>query len=68
MGNEKSKSKIIAEIDITEDLINKEIKIISSFEQYKKEYQWNEKYNDSFYYSNEYAINECKIKINKKKL
>ena len=64
MGNKKS--KIIAEIEITEDMINKDIKIINSFEQYKREYEWTDKFDDYINYNNEYMIKECRIKINKK--
>jgi len=55
---------IIAEIDIKEDDINKDIRIINSFEQSKRENDWEDEEND-YNYENEKEIKEnCKIKIN----
>ena len=56
---------IIAEIEIKEDDINKDIRIINSFEQYKRERIWKEDEEDDYKYENEKEIEEnCKIKIN----
>ena len=59
-----NKNYIIAEIEIKKDDINKDIKIINSFEQYKRESNREDKEND-YKYQNEYEIkNYTKIKIN----
>ena len=56
---------IIAEIGIKEDDINKGIRIINSFEKWKRENKlWGYKEED-YKYENEKEIKEnCKIKIN----
>ena len=65
---DKSNSIIIAEIDINEEDINEEIRIINSYEESVREYKWefdkNEYKNE---YKNEMEIKEnCKIEINGK--
>jgi len=58
-------NKIIAEIDIKEDDVNNDIRIINSFEQYKRENKWRKDKEDDYKYENEKEIKEnCKIKIN----
>ena len=60
-----STNYIKAEIIINEEDINKKIRIINSFENYKKENGWmNEKTDDI--YANEKEIKRCEIKINGK--
>ncbi len=55
---------IIAEIDIKEDNINNDIRIINSFEESKRKYNF-ELIEDEYKYENENEIKEkCKIKIN----
>ena len=61
MGNNNDKNEIVAEININEYNINKEIKIINSFEQYLRE-----KYLNKNGFTNENEIKKCKIKINNK--
>ena len=61
MGNNNGKNEIVAEININEYNINKEIRIINSFEQYKRE---NKFVGDVC--KNENEIKKCKIKINNK--
>ena len=57
---------IIAEINIGEDEIGKNIRIINSFEEAKREKQCNDE-EDDYKYENEKEIKEkCKIKINNK--
>ena len=57
---------IKAEINIKEDNINKNIRIINSFEQCKREFKWKND-NDDYKYKNEKEIKEnCEIKINNK--
>ena len=53
---------IIAEIDIKENDVNKDIRIINSFEEYKREKEWKGEKEDE--YKNEEEIKKCKIKIN----
>ena len=58
------KNIIIAEIDIKEDDLNKDIRIINSFEQCKRELNWKDN-KDDYKYENEKEIKEnCIIKIN----
>ena len=58
-----NKNFIVAEINITEDYINKHIKIINSFEEIKREEE-REDQNDDYKYENEKEIKEkCTIKI-----
>ena len=57
---------IKAEIEIKENNINRKIRIINSFEEIKREEEWNDKWND-YKYENEKEIKEkCIIKINEK--
>ena len=56
---------IIAEIYIKEEDINKNIRIINSFENYKRENKLKEEETDNIY-ANEKEIKRCKIKINEK--
>ena len=62
MGNS---NYINAEIYIKEEDINKIIRIINSFENYKKEYELKDEETDNIY-ANEEEIKKCKIKINEK--
>ena len=54
---------INAEIYIKEEDINKNIRIINSFENAKKEKRWKDKENE-YIYVNENEIKRCEIKIN----
>ena len=56
-------SYINAEIYIEERDINKNIRIINSFENAKKERRWKDKEND-YIHENEKEIKRCEIKIN----
>ena len=59
---------IIAEIEIKEEDINKNIKIISSYEEMKKINCWKDR-KDDYKYENEKEIKEnCEIKINNNKI
>ena len=58
-----SMNYITAEIDIKEEDINKEIRIINSFENLKREKGWNA-LKDDYKYENEKDIKNCVIKIN----
>ena len=59
-----NKNYIISEIDIREEDINKEIQIINSFEEYKRNHKEEDNEND-YKYENEKEIKEnCEIKIN----
>ena len=63
-NKEKNKNYILAEINIEEKYINQNIKIINSFEEYKRiNFLDNDK--DDYKYKNEKEIKEnCIIKIN----
>ena len=64
LEEKSSNNYIIAEIEIKEEDINKDIRIINSYEQYKREYYWEDNKKD---YENEKEIKEnCEIKINNK--
>ena len=57
---------IIAEINIREDEIGEDIRIINSFEGIKREYSWKDS-EDDYKFENEKEIKEnCIIKINNK--
>ena len=56
---------IIAEINITEDKVNEKVRIINSFENYKKE-KGRKDEEDDYKYKNEEEIKKCKIFINGK--
>ena len=56
---------IIAEINITEEKVNKKVLIINSFENYKKEEGWKDREYD-YKYKNEEEIKKCKLFINGK--
>ena len=60
MGNT---SYINADIVINEEDIKKDIRIINSFENAKKEYKWRDKEIDNMK-GNEKEIKRCEIKIN----
>ena len=61
-----NKNYIIAEIDIKEEDINKEMQIINSFEEYKRNHEKEDGEND-YKYENEKEIKEnCEITINDK--
>ena len=64
--NNITENYIISELYIKEEDINKDIKIINSYEQYKNEKKFFEGYGgDEYKYENEKEIKEkCKIKIN----
>ena len=60
-------NKIIGEIYIKEDDINKKIQIINSFENFKREIKWRDTEDDDWKYENEKEIKEnIEIKINGK--
>ena len=61
----KDTNYIQAEIEIREEYINKNIRIINSFEEIKREKGWSDK-EDDYKYENEKEIKKCKIKINEK--
>ena len=64
-NNTKNNNFIIAEIDINENYLNKDIRIINSFEQWKRENKWIKDKEDDYKYKNEKEIKEnCIIKIN----
>ena len=52
---------IISEIDINDNNIGKDIRIINSYEEYLRKHTWIEKDNK---YNNEEEIKKCEIKIN----
>ena len=58
-----NKNFIIAEIDIKEEDIHEGIRIINSFENVKKENEWEDKETDNIK-ANEKEIKKCEIKIN----
>ena len=63
---EENKNYILAEINIEEDDINKNKRILNSFEEYKRIYKCDDK-EDDYKYENEKEIKEnCIIKINNK--
>ena len=63
---ENDNNKIIGEIYINENNINKDIQIINSFENCKRKYGWKDE-NDDYKYENEKEIKEnIEIKINGK--
>ena len=65
-NKEKNKNYILAEINIEEDDINKDIRIINTFEECKRKYEWDDQ-EDDYKYVNEKEIKEnCIIKINNK--
>ena len=57
---------IIAEIDINENNINKNIRIINSYEISKKQFDLNNGVDDSKYENEKEIKEKCKIKINNK--
>ena len=62
--NKNKNNYIIAEIEIREEDINENIRIINSFEQCKREKKWEDDKED-YKYENEKEIKEnCEIKIN----
>ena len=67
MGNkniEKNKNYILAEINIEEDDINENIRILNSFEEYKRINEYDDE-EDDYKYENEKEIKEnCNIEIN----
>ena len=68
MNNKMNENYIIAELIIKKDDINKDIRIINSFENYKKEKKMKDQEND-YEFKNEKEIKEkCQIIINNKKL
>ena len=63
-NKEKYKNYILAEINIEKKDINKDIRIINTFEEYKRINEWDDK-EDDYKYVNEKEIKEnCIIKIN----
>ena len=66
MGNTDVNTNYInAEIYIKEEHINKNIRIINSFENYKKEFKLKYEETDNIY-ANEKEIKRCKIQVNGK--
>jgi len=62
----KSGNYILSEINIEEDNINKDVRIINSFEQTKREFKWGDNENDNEF-KNENEIKEnCEIEIDNK--
>ena len=60
-----NKNYIIAEFDIKEEDVNKEIQIINSFEEYKRNNKYAKDEEDDYKYQNEKEIKEnCEISIN----
>ena len=66
-NDNKNKNFIIGQIFITKNDINKNIRIINSFEQAKKKYNYI-KVDNELRYKNEKEIENCEIKINGKKI
>ena len=65
-NKEKNRNYILAEINIEKDDINKNIRILNSFEEYKRINKRDDEEND-YKYENEKEIKEnCIIKINNK--
>ena len=65
---EENENYILAEINIEEDNINEDIRIINSFEEYKRINDLDDK-EDDYKYENEKEIKEkCIIKINNKRI
>ena len=64
--NEEMKNYIIAEIEIKEEDIDKYIRIINSFEEFKRENKWEDKEYD-YEYEKEIKDN-CEIEINNEKI
>ena len=63
----ETENYIIGEIEIREEDINKDIRIINSFEEVKRNKRWWEDKEDDYKYENEKEIKEnCKIEINNK--
>ena len=61
------KNYIIGEIEIQEKDVNKDIRIINTFEQFKRENKWRRDGKDDYKYENEKEIKDnCEIKINNK--
>ena len=66
LKNENINNYIIAELYIKEEDINKNIRIINSFEEYKRKAKFSDNKND-YKYKNEKEIKEnCQIKVNDK--
>ena len=64
---EENQNYILAEINIEEDYINKDIRILNSFEEFKRTYRSNDNEENNYKYENEKEIKEnCIIKINNK--
>ena len=67
-NKEDNKNYILAEINIEDYYINKERRILNSFEEYKRINYLDDK-EDDYKYENEKEIKEnCKIKINNKRI
>ena len=65
--NEKNRNYIISEINIDEDNVGKKIRILNSFEEFKRNRNTLIKEKDYYEYENEEEIkNNCEIKINNK--
>ena len=66
IGPKEKENYIIGEIEIKEEDINKDIRIINSFEEVKRINEWEDE-EDDYKYENEKQIKEnCKIEINDK--
>ncbi len=63
--NDANENCIFAEITINEKNVNKEIRIINTFEESKREHNWPDK-EDDYKYKNEKKIKDCTIIINDK--
>ena len=68
MGNDNNNNYIKAEIVIKEYDIGEKVRIINSFEEFKREYKIDQN-EDDYKYQNENEIKKkCKIKINDKRI
>ena len=64
----KNDNYIIAEIYIEEEDINKDVRIINSFEQAKIEFKWGDNENDNKFENEKEIKEKCEIKINNQKI
>ena len=65
--HKEKENYIIGEIEIKEEDINKDIRIINSFEEVKRNKEWPKDKENDYKYENEKEIKEnCKIEINNK--
>ena len=60
----KDGNYIISEVIIDKNLLNKEIRILNSYEEFKRKTKWFKGFEGENNYKNEKEIKKCKIKIN----